>query len=59
MYGTEKAVSEGIRNSGVSRKDIFLVTKLWNHKHKPEDVEPTLDASLKELGTDYVDLWLM
>jgi diketogulonate reductase-like aldo/keto reductase len=59
MYGTEEAVARGIRVSVVRREDIFLVTKLWNHKHKPSDVEPALDASLKALGTDYVDLWLM
>jgi len=59
MYGTEEAVARGIQASGVRREDIFLVTKLWNNKHKPCDVEPALDASLKALGTDYVDLWLM
>ena len=41
------------------REDIFLVTKLWNNKHHPADVEPALDASLKELGLPYVDMYLM
>jgi diketogulonate reductase-like aldo/keto reductase len=35
------------------------VTKLWNNSHRSEDVEPALDASLKDLGLDYVDLFLM
>jgi alcohol dehydrogenase (NADP+) len=35
------------------------VTKLWNNSHHPDDVEPALDASLKDLNTNYVDLYLM
>jgi diketogulonate reductase-like aldo/keto reductase len=38
---------------------LFITTKLWNNSHKPEDVEPALDASLKDLGMDYIDLYLM
>lgn len=59
IYGTEPAVAKGIKNSGVPRKDIFLVTKLWNNSHHPEDVEKACDASLKDLDTDYLDLYLM
>ncbi|KAK5108402.1 hypothetical protein LTR62_008358 [Meristemomyces frigidus] len=59
IYGTEPAVGAAIKKSGVPRKDIFLVTKLWNNSHDPASVEPALDASLKDLGTDYVDLYLM
>lgn len=35
------------------------ISQLWNNKHAPADVEAALDASLKDLGTDYVDLYLM
>lgn len=59
IYGTEPAVGAAIKKSGVPRDQIFLVTKLWNNSHDPKDVEPALDASLKDLGTDYVDLYLM
>jgi len=59
IYGTEPAVGAAIKKSGVPREEIFLVTKLWNNSHSPEAVEPALDASLKDLGTDYVDLYLM
>lgn len=56
IYGTEPGVAAGIKKSGVPREQIFITTKLWNNSHDPKDVEPALDASLKDLETDYVDL---
>ena len=53
--GIQKAISEGI----VTRGDLFVTTKLWNDKHKREDVEPHLRDSLKQLKLDYVDLYLI
>ena len=41
------------------REEIFVATKLWNEFHKPEDVEPALRQSLRNLGLDYLDLYLM
>lgn len=58
-YGTEKQVGEGIRQSGVPREDVFITTKLWCNAHHPNDVEPAIDASLADLGVEYVDLYLM
>ena len=52
-------VGAGIRKSGIPRPQLFVTTKLWNNNHRPQDVEPALDASLKDLGLDYVDLFLM
>jgi alcohol dehydrogenase (NADP+) len=59
IYGTEKAVGNAIKKSGVPREELFITTKLWNNSHHPDDVESALEASLKDLGTDYVDLYLM
>ncbi|KAK4134448.1 Aldo/keto reductase [Trichocladium antarcticum] len=56
-YGNEKEVGEGIRASGVPREEIWLTTKLDNPWHKR--VAEAIDTSLKNLGTDYVDLYLM
>jgi len=56
-YGNEAEVGQGIKNSGVPREEIWLTTKLDNTWHKR--VQEGIDASLKALGTDYVDLYLM
>lgn len=58
-YGTETAVGNGVRKSGVPREEIFITTKLWNNKHHPDDVAPALQESLDNLGTDYVDMFLI
>ncbi|MCJ1436339.1 hypothetical protein MMC27_005717 [Xylographa pallens] len=59
IYGTEPAVGAAIKKSGIPRDQIFITTKLWNNSHDPADVEAAIDASLKDLGTDYLDLYLM
>ena len=59
IYGTEPAVGRAIKKSGIPRSELFITTKLWNNSHAPETVEKAMDASLKDLGVDYVDLYLM
>jgi len=51
----KKKIEEGV----VSRGDLFITTKLWNTYHRPEVVEEGLEISLKDLGLDYVDLYLI
>lgn len=59
IYFNEKDVGDGLRDSGVARKEVFVTGKLWNNKHHPEDVEAACRKSLADLGLDYLDLYLM
>ncbi|GME66050.1 aldehyde reductase [Neofusicoccum parvum] len=59
VYDTEVQVGKGIQRSGVPRSEIFLTTKLWCNSYHPDDVEAGLDASLRDLNTPYVDLFMM
>jgi len=59
VYGNEKSVGTAIRESGVPRGDIFLTTKLWNEVQRTGDPEEAFAKSLENLGTDYVDLYLI
>ena len=55
-YGTEEGVGEGIKGSGVPRKEIFLCTKVSHEYLRAADFARSVDQSLKRLRTDYVDL---
>eukprot|EP00794_Sanderia_malayensis_P007684 gene7684-8521_t len=62
VYGNEKEVGEALAKKigkGVKREDIFITSKLWNTKHNPDDVMPALKTSLKLLGLEYLDLYLI
>jgi len=59
IYGNEEDVGIGIRNSGIPRKEIFITTKLWNSDHGYDSAIAACNTSLKKLGLDYVDLYLI
>ncbi len=52
-YVNERAVGRGMKQSGVSREEIFLSTKLWPSEYENENA---VDETLERLGTDYIDL---
>lgn len=59
IYGNEKEVGEGIKASSVPRKDIFLTSKVWKTHLSYDDALRSVEASLKDLQTDYLDLVLI
>jgi 2,5-diketo-D-gluconate reductase A len=59
MYGNEKGVGDAIASSGIDRGDVFITSKLNNGFHRPDDARTAFDDTLKALGTDYVDLFLI
>ncbi|KAF9888769.1 hypothetical protein FE257_008345 [Aspergillus nanangensis] len=58
-YLNENEVGNGWKKSGVPRDQIFITSKLWNTHHHPDHVEEAVDKTLKDLQTDYLDLYLI
>jgi diketogulonate reductase-like aldo/keto reductase len=58
-YLNERQVGEGLVRSGINRSDIFITTKLWLSEYGYERALRAFDASLRRLGLDYVDLYLL
>lgn len=59
VYGNEEAVGAGIRLSGIKREELFVTSKLWVDDSGYENAKKAFDISLKKLGTDYLDLYLI
>jgi len=59
VYGNEADVGAGVRESGVARGEVFVTTKLWNADQGYDAALRAFDASLKRLGLEYVDLYLI
>lgn len=58
-YNNERQVGEGIRRSGIDRGEIFVTTKLWVADYGYEPALKAFAASLRRLGLDHVDLYLL
>lgn len=59
IYGNEEGVGAAIANSGIAREDLFITTKLWVQDHGYDNTLRAFDASMKKLGLDYLDLYLI
>lgn len=58
-YGNEVSVGKALAESGISRKDIFITTKLWIDDASEEGAKRSIERSLELLKTDYIDLYLI
>ena len=58
-YENEQSVGRAVRESGIARKDIFVTSKLFNPDHGYDRTMRAFDATMKELGFDYLDLYLI
>lgn len=59
IYGNERGVGRAIRACGVRRQELFVTTKVWNDDVRRDRVPAAFEESLKLLGLDYVDLYLV
>ena len=58
-YQNEEAVGAAIRKSGIPREELFITTKLWIQDYGYENAKKAFETSLKKLGLDYLDLYLL
>ena len=59
VYKNEESVGRAIKHSGISRKDLFITSKIWNTAQRLGDVQGAFHRSLDRLKLDYVDLYLI
>ena len=59
LYRNEEDIGKAVRESNVKREEIFITTKLWNSDHGYDKALKAFDISLKKLGLEYIDLYLI
>ena len=59
IYGNECSVGEGVRQSGKPREELFITSKVWNAERGYDKTLRACEKTLKDLGTDYLDLYLI
>jgi diketogulonate reductase-like aldo/keto reductase len=61
FYGNEAQVGQAIADSGIDRKELFLCSKVWTTtiEQGPDAIRMQLDQTLSDLGTDYLDLYVL
>jgi diketogulonate reductase-like aldo/keto reductase len=58
-YNNEEGVGKAIAQSSIPREELFITTKVWNSDHGYDNTLRAFDESMKRLGLDYLDLYLI
>lgn len=58
-YKNEKSIGEAVKKSGLKREDLFITSKVWNTDSGYDKTMAAFERTLKNLGTDYLDLYLI
>ena len=58
-YFNEAEVGQAVKDSGIKRDDVWITSKLWLQHYKYAEAQKGIDISLKKLGTDYMDMYLL
>ena len=59
IYFNQKEIGRAIKDSGINREEIFITTKVWPNNYKKEKIRKSVEKSLEQLSTDYIDLVLL
>lgn len=63
FYGNEaeigQAIADAVKNGEVQREDLWITSKLWNNRHRKEQIQAAFEVTLHDLGLDYLDLYLI
>jgi diketogulonate reductase-like aldo/keto reductase len=59
LYGNEKGVGQAIAESNIPREELFITTKVWNSEQGYESTLASFESSMKKLGLEYLDLFLI
>src|SRR5579875_2626054 len=59
MYENEQGVGDAVRDSGLDRDEVWITSKLSNQKQEPDEIRAAFEETLRKLGSDHVDLFLI